>query len=55
MIIIKIITITIDNKYFIYLKQIEWKNKKINEKKNHVKISCILLRSNRYNFYSDRN
>lgn len=54
MIIIKFITIaiTIDNKYYIY--QIEWKNKKINET-NHVKISCILLRSNRYNFYYDRN
>ncbi len=37
MIIIKIITITIDNKYFIYLKQIEWKNKKINEKKKSCK------------------
>lgn len=34
MIIIEIITITIDNKYFIYLKQIELKNKKINEKKS---------------------
>jgi len=28
MTIIEIITIIIDNKYFIYLKQIEWKIKK---------------------------